>query len=101
MAEKVFHLSVTTAFKGKVELSGLDIVYNGPPRMVTPLPDSVSLFEEDYVYNLLDLSPFFEDDFLSAKSLQYGVHYNPMHDLIGVGINDGLRFGGGSTDSET
>jgi predicted transcriptional regulator len=82
-------IGVSTSSQGEVELGGLDIEYNGPPKMVQDLPDSVTILEEGKEEHLLDLSPLFLDDYLPTTSLIYDIESNEQEDNIFVRVNDG------------
>jgi len=86
---EMVRVGVTTSSEGKVEVSGLDLEYNGAPKMVGILPSSVTVFEEHKDEHLLDLSPYFVDDNLQSDQLTYDIESNPEEEAVFIRVNDG------------
>lgn len=76
------YVGVSSDSAGKVILGGLKIEYNRPPTQLEEITDPAIMDEEAREEMLLNLSGFFEDDYLSGEGLTYNAYDSPVEDII-------------------
>jgi hypothetical protein len=70
---------------GKLRLSGLNITYDGAPRLVEPTPD-VAIDEDTVDNSLLDLYRYFQDDYDPNSALDFSIEGATNSSIVNVGI---------------
>lgn len=78
-----------TSSPGVLVLSSMVLNTNEAPRFLKPIPDNLTLEEDNSVTNLLELRDYFEDDYTQVNSLTFGIvnYTNPQY--VDVGLTSG------------
>ncbi len=73
---------------GTVRLKDVNITYNGAPRSLMDLPSNMTLDEDTVETHMLDLSLYFEDDYLGSDELEYTIEENSKEGVVKVFVTD-------------
>lgn len=71
-------ITISSSSAGGLNLSGIDIEYDGPPVLVEPIPD-LEIEEETSNATLLDLHAYFDDEETSDAMMKYMIESNDLN----------------------
>lgn len=83
-------LAVESSTPGSVRFTDLDITIDEAPRLLQDVPD-LSLDEDSYDNDLIDLGAFFEDDFDTGDQLSYSIVSASFSEIVALTIRN-TRF---------
>jgi hypothetical protein len=83
---------------GKLRIDDLYIVFNDYPELLYEIPSTGSIPEDTRQTQVLDLSPYFKDDFLDSTDLTYEVLSYSNDTIVDVFITDSYYL---AVDAET
>ena len=74
---------------GKLKVTDLFVEYNAFPKLSREVPSDRSVNEDSFDYELIDLTEYFTDDYLTPDQLKYDVIKNSKASIVDVFVTNG------------
>jgi hypothetical protein len=94
-------LKFTVDSAGKLRISDIFVEYNNYPTFSGPIPNNASIEEDMKKDKLIDLSPYFSDDYLQPSELTYEIVSFSNNTILDVYITDSIYLGIDSEAGDT